>query len=51
MCTLGGTAATARGIGSIGDGHSEYSEGQVRRFGGSLLFFAFFCLQCIWQVL
>ena len=40
----GGATASAKGIGNIGDGHSENYEGQVRRFGG---FMAFFCLQCI----
>ena len=39
MCTQGGAAATARGIGSIGDGHVEHCEGLVRPFGGSLPFF------------
>ena len=42
--TPGGAAATAKGIGAIGDGHSENREGQVQRFGG---FLAFFCLPCI----
>ena len=37
MCPPGGAAATARGIGSIGDGHSQNCEGQSRRFEGSLL--------------
>ena len=37
MCTLGGAAATTRGIGSIAHGHSENCEGQSRRFEGSLL--------------
>ena len=44
MCTQGGAAATAKGIGTIGNRHSENCEGQVRRFGG---FMAFFCPQCI----
>ena len=39
-CTAGGAAATARGNGSIGDGHLERCEGQVRPFGGALPFFA-----------
>ena len=43
MCTPGGAAATAKGMGTVRDGHSENCEGQVRRFGG---FIAFFCLQC-----
>ena len=43
MCTPGGAAATAKGIGTIGYGHSENCEGQVRHFGGLI---AFFCLQC-----
>ena len=43
MCTPGGAAATAKGIGTIGDGHSEISEEQVGHFGG---FIAFFALQC-----
>ena len=43
MCTPRGAAAAAKGIGTIGDGHSENCEGQVGRFGG---FIAFFCLQC-----
>ena len=47
---VGGAAATARGIGYIGDGHLEHCEGQVRAFGGSLPFFALICLQCMWQV-
>ena len=38
MCTLGGAAATAKGIGTIGDGHYEISEGYVGRFG---VFFPF----------
>ena len=50
MCTPGGAAATTRGIGSIGDGHSEHCEGQVQHFRGSLPFFALICLQCMWQV-
>ena len=37
MRNLGGAAAAAKGIGSIGDVHSENCEGQVRRFGGFLL--------------
>ena len=44
MCTPGGAAATAKGIGTIGDRHSENFEGQGRRFG---VFMAFFSLQCI----
>ena len=44
MCTPAGTAASAKGIGSIGDGHAEHCEGQVRRFGGSLPFFFCFLL-------
>ena len=44
MYTPGGAVATSKGIGTIGDGHSENCEGQVRRFGG---FIAFFCLQYI----
>ena len=44
MCTRGGAAATAKGIGTIGDGHSEICAGQVRSFGG---FIAFSALQCI----
>ena len=44
MCTPRGVAATAKGIGTIGDGQSEDGDGQVRRFGG---FIAFFCLQGI----
>ena len=39
MCTPGGAAATARGIGSIGDGHSQHREGQV----DPLVVIAFFC--------
>ena len=39
-----GTAANAKGMGTIGDGHSENFDGQVERFGG---FIAFFCLLCI----
>ena len=50
VCTPGGAAMTARGIGSIGDGHSEDCEGQVRPFGGSLRFLALISLQCMWQV-
>ena len=34
MCIPQGAAATAKGIPTIGDGHSENCEGQVRRFGG-----------------
>ena len=44
MCTPGGAAATAKGIGTIGDGHSENYERQVGRLWG---FIAFFCLHCI----
>ena len=44
MCTPWDAAATAKGIGTIGDRHSEKCEGQVRRFWG---FIAFSCLQCI----
>ena len=33
MCTLGGAGATAKGIGTIGDGHSENGEVQVECFG------------------
>ena len=44
MCTSRGAAAIAKGIGTVGDGHLENCEGQVRRFWG---FMAFFCLQCI----
>ena len=33
MCTLGGAAATAKGLRTIGDGHTEIDEGQVGRFG------------------
>ena len=44
----GGAAATAKGIGTIGDRHSENYEGQVRHFGG---FMALLCLQCIQLVL
>ena len=44
MCAPGGAAATAKGIGTIGDEHSENCEGQVECFG---VFIAFFCLQCI----
>ena len=40
MCTPGG-ASTAKGIGTIGDGHSEICEGQVRHLG----VFASFCVQ------
>ena len=35
-----GTGAASKGIGTIGDGHLENCEEQVRRFGGSLPFFA-----------
>ena len=38
MCTPGGTTATEKGIGTVGDGHSENCEGEVRRFGVSLPF-------------
>ena len=41
MCTPRGAAATAKGIGTIGDAHSENCQGQVQRFGG---FFCFFLL-------
>ena len=44
MCTSLDAAATAKGIGTIGDGHSENCEGQLQRFAG---FIAFFSLQCI----
>ena len=44
MCTPGGAAAIAKGIGTIGDGHLENCEGQVRLVGGLI---ALFCLQCI----
>ena len=44
MCTPGDSRASAKGIGTIGDGHLENREGQVRHFGG---FIASFCLQCI----
>ena len=47
MCTLGGAAPTAKGIGTIGDGPSEFREGQVERLMG---FIAFFALQCNWLV-
>ena len=47
MCTLGGTAVTAKGTGNVGDGQSENFEGQVQSYGG---FIAFFCLQCIYLV-
>ena len=47
MCTPTGTAATAKGIGTIGHGHSENCKGQVQRFGG---FVAHFCLHCIYLV-
>ena len=39
MCIPRGAAATAKGLGTIGDGHSEIDDGQVGRFG---VFFAFF---------
>ena len=47
MCTLRGTAATAKEIGTIGDGHSKNYEGRAQRLGG---FMALFCLQCIYLV-
>ena len=44
MYTPGGAATTAKGIGTIGDGHSENCEGQTRRLG----LFACFCVNtCI----
>ena len=39
MCPPGGAATTAKGIGTIGDRHSENCEGQVPRLG----LFACFC--------
>ena len=42
MCTPGGAAATAKGIGTIGDGHWDISERQNGRFG---VFFCLFCLE------
>ena len=44
MCTLGGAAATTKGIGTIGDGHPENFEGRVGRFGR---FIAVFCIQLV----
>ena len=44
MCAPGGAAATAKGIGTIGDRQSENCGGQVGRFGG---FGAIFRLQCM----
>ena len=38
MFTPGGAAATAKEIGTIGDGQAENSEGQIRRFGGFIAF-------------
>ena len=43
MCTPGDAAANGKGIGSIGDGHSENREVQVARFRVLFAFFAFFC--------
>ena len=40
LYTPGGAAATAKRIGTIGDGHSENCEGQVRHFGDLLPFIA-----------
>ena len=40
MCTPRGAAATARRLGTIGDGHSEIDEGHVGRFGAFFAFFA-----------
>ena len=48
MCTPGGAAATAKGIGTIRDGKSEDYDCVRDTFdalGGG--FIAFFCLQCI----
>ena len=40
MCTLGDATAHAKGVGSIGDGHSENQEAQVGPLGGLLAIFA-----------
>ena len=45
MCTRGGAATNAKGVGSIGDRHSENRVAQVGPFGGLL---AFFCPYCAW---
>ena len=47
MCTLGGALATAKGIGTIWDAHSENCEGQVGHFGGFIAFFYLNCIQLV----
>ena len=44
MCTRGGALTTGKGMGTIGDGHSENYEGQVECLG---VFIALFWLRCI----